>query len=291
MAVTSRWETQANIVSVLWHGAPAEERIMTMKSLVVATVMNILLAVQGVSAEPDPAHGDANVTGGLAPHASRDPQAIEKALPLLRQLDSEVMQQREEATQKLIAMGALAIPALKDALGRAESPEVRTRVEYILDEIDWPASGVEMDNLQLSLKSSQSVYEEGANVRLRVRLAHSGKQEKKLTLVSDGLVGISPDCFRTIMEGPDGPVSIGFFANLNRGPDKVSLSIPPQSTKCVSFTSYLGRRSGKGGDEEPLPPGKYKLAVILGDDFEAWNLERPTQVRSNWIEIEITPRK
>jgi hypothetical protein len=52
---------------------------------------------------------------------------------LIQDLDSDDPAKREEATTKLVEMGAQALPAVRKAYKESPSPEVRSRAERILD--------------------------------------------------------------------------------------------------------------------------------------------------------------
>jgi len=204
---------------------------------------------------------------------------------LIRQLNSELPTERQEATRKLIEMGSPAISALKDAIANPASVEVKTRATHILNQIDWPKGGAEVDQLQLTLRANHVEWRQGSDVRLQVRLRHTGKQNKELVLVNDGL---GPTGFRPVVKNAKGDVfPIGYFCNFNSGPVRVRFSIPAESARQVDLSCFLGRMYGKGGGVKPLPPGKYEVAVVMGDEFSAWKWERSTKACSNWVEIQV----
>jgi hypothetical protein len=197
---------------------------------------------------------------------------------------------RDRAASDLAAIGKRAIGPLKKAAADSTDAGVRARAESILDRIDWPEGGAEADGLQLTIKSKRTKFGLGSDIEVRLRVKHTGKEDRTFTLVSDGLVGRSPHGFRVVRKGPGGEkIPIGFFANLNRGPDRLSVTFPAGSEKDVTLKAFLGRETGKGGLRKELEPGAYEIAVVLGDE---WGPEkRPTSLCSNWIAIEIEADK
>jgi hypothetical protein len=197
---------------------------------------------------------------------------------------------RDRAASDLEAIGRRAIGALRKAAAESTDAGVRARAESILDRIDWPEGGAEADDLQLTIKSKKTRFKPGSDIDVRLRIRHTGKKERAFVLVSDGLLGRSPQGFRVVRKGPGGEkIPIGFFANLNRGPDRLSVTFPPESEKDLTVKCFLGKETGKGGVRKELEPGAYELAVVLGDE---WGPEkRPTTLCSNWIAIEIEADK
>jgi hypothetical protein len=63
--------------------------------------------------------------------------------PLLKDLDSDRFPVREKATRELARLGELAAPALRRASAADLPPEVRRRVEHLLDKLDGPVTGLE----------------------------------------------------------------------------------------------------------------------------------------------------
>ena len=70
---------------------------------------------------------------GLLLAGAQDP--AEKARALIEKLSSDEIAERETAQTDLVKLGASAVPALRDRLGRAEG-EVKTRIQAILDRIE-----------------------------------------------------------------------------------------------------------------------------------------------------------
>jgi hypothetical protein len=60
----------------------------------------------------------------------------EKIAPWVRQLESDEFAQREKASQALAGLGPAAETTLREALGKARSPEVRQRLERVLEELE-----------------------------------------------------------------------------------------------------------------------------------------------------------
>lgn len=61
--------------------------------------------------------------------------STERIRQLIRQLDDDDFEVREQATQELTGIGPAAGPALRSALGAAKSLEVRCRLERVLEKI------------------------------------------------------------------------------------------------------------------------------------------------------------
>jgi hypothetical protein len=62
-----------------------------------------------------------------------------KAIALCKQLGSDEFDARERAVKELAAMGAPVVPLLKEALKNADDPEVKTRMNQIVDQLDRDA--------------------------------------------------------------------------------------------------------------------------------------------------------
>lgn len=161
------------------------------------------------------------------------------------------------------------------------------------EEGGWPKGGTEMDGLSIALRIDRKELDAGESVKGRIRIENRTDKPRKLKIVSDGLEG----SFRLLVESADGEKggsqgrgrhgdpAIGYFANRNAGPTERTLEIPAGGTVEEAVDDFLGIRDGKAGIQEPLPPGRYRLVAVLGDRFPPWKLERPSEVRSNPVEI------
>jgi hypothetical protein len=82
---------------------------------------------------------------GTAPAADaepgRDAESAHLVAQLVRQLDAESYDQREQATNKLIAMGKPILPQIREQKsGSRNSPEVQSRLAIVLDKLAPPGS-------------------------------------------------------------------------------------------------------------------------------------------------------
>jgi dipeptidyl aminopeptidase/acylaminoacyl peptidase len=108
----------------------------------------------------------------------RDP-APEEVARLIAELDSPVFAEREKASAGLVRRGELAASALKSVLDRKPAPEVRRRVEELLDRLTGP----ETDPERLRELRATAVLEQVASPEAR-RLLESlaqGDPETRLT--------------------------------------------------------------------------------------------------------------
>ncbi len=89
----------------------------------------------------NPARAVEFLKGKLEPAKAAD---LDSLRGWIDDLSSDRFKVREEATRRLSALGGLASPALRQALAKKPPPEVRARIERLLDQLEGPLTDPEL---------------------------------------------------------------------------------------------------------------------------------------------------
>ena len=87
----------------------------------------------------------ARLAQAVQPAAPVDSEAIRR---LISRLDAKAFAERQQVSAQLQALGSRARPALLGALEGSPSPELRRRVEALLQDLDWPQGPEELRGIR-----------------------------------------------------------------------------------------------------------------------------------------------
>lgn len=119
-----------------------------------------------------------NTAAALLAKRFRPPPVDAKLAALIKDLDSDVFATREEASRKLRSYGVKAETALRGALIRGPSLEMRRRIEGILEEMPLPPLHLPLKGERLRGVRAIEVLERIGNAAAR-RLLHSWAEQSE----------------------------------------------------------------------------------------------------------------
>ena len=197
---------------------------------------------------------------------------------------------REAASAALEKKGRDAVAPLKAALEKAEHPEVRGRIEALLDTLDWPDPGVAHNGMRLTLRLEAKELKPGGLLVGKVRLASESDKRVRMRVATEqppGADGLARVVRLVAVDAAGRHRALGAFQNFNRGPDAVGLAVPPKSVQTVEVSAVAGSHLFKGARSEHLPPGAYSVYAVLGDVLGGWDRVQAPPLRSNEVRIRI----